>query len=227
MRDKVVNWLKNGANAQDGVPLMEQAGANRLTLRIIRANPTANKRLMVEFLTKRYNITDDYTVAIRQPEYVVQKKTPRFREEFPFLNDPKCPIELQALASRKFGSYYSYIDLHKKLRDCTTLGECADVSRQLIDSYLDNRAIYAELEYFRKHRALLGKHPIFLEFARRKELLHMSIKELILRQQQIENNIWRVNSEIKKGNKPHLDAERRERIAGYEAELEEVKRLLE
>ena len=55
----------------------------------------------------------------------------------------------------------------------------------------------------------------------------MSVKELIYRQQKIMNNIWRVKSEIKKGDKPHLDIERNNRLASYEAELAEVNRLLE
>ena len=68
---------------------------------------------------------------------------------------------------------------------------------------------------------------IFNEFKRRKELLGMSIKELVLRQQKIEQNIWRVKNELKKGDKPHLETERKQRLTGYEKELKEVKRLLE
>ena len=55
----------------------------------------------------------------------------------------------------------------------------------------------------------------------------MSIKELVLRQQKIEQNIWRLKNELKKGDKPHLETERKQRLTGYEKELKEVKRLLE
>ena len=65
-----------------------------------------------------------------------------FREEFPFLNEPDCPMELETLASRKFNKYHAYVRLHPKLRDCTSLQECADVSRELIDNYIDNRMIW-------------------------------------------------------------------------------------
>ncbi|RGN42354.1 hypothetical protein DWW69_19475 [Bacteroides sp. AF16-49] len=150
-----------------------------------------------------------------------------FREEFPFLNEANCPVELEALTSRKFNSYYSYIDYHRKLRDCTNLQEAADISKKIIDNYIENRAIWEELNWYKDHGVLLGKHPIFNEFKRRKELLGMSIKELVLRQQKIEQNIWRVKNELKKGDKPHLETERKQRLTGYEKELKEVKRLLE
>lgn len=136
-------------------------------------------------------------------------------------------MELEALASRKFGKYHSYVRLHNRLRDCSSLEECADISRQLIDNYLDNRMIWDELNYYKEHRTLLGKHPAFAEFRRRSELLRLPVKELVRRQQQVRNNIWRVRSEMAKGDKPHLDVIRQERLAGYEKELADIDRLLE
>lgn len=87
--------------------------------------------------------------------------------------------------------------------------------------------IWEELDYYKKHGSMLGKHPAFAEFRRRNGLLNLSIKELIRRQEQVENNIWRVKNEMAKGNKPHLDVVRKERLAGYEKELADIKRLLD
>lgn len=228
MKEDVIIWLKNGANAQEGVQLMQRACAPSLTLRLIRANPVANKRLMVSFLIQQYGIAEDYSVCWSQPEVVFQPKKARsFREEFSFLNEAGCPVELEALASRKFARYHAYIDLHKQLRDCGDLNACAKVARELIDSYLENRAIWAELNYYQRHRTILGKHPIFASYARRKQLLSMSVKDLISRQRRIEGNIWRVQSELKKGSKPHLDQERKNRLDEYRSELAEVNRLLD
>ncbi len=72
-----------------------------------------------------------------------------------------------------------------------------------------------------------SQNPAFAEFRRRSELLHLPVKELVRRQQQVQNNIWRVKSELAKGDKPHLDVVRRERLAGYEKELADINRLLE
>lgn len=223
MRDKVIEWLRMGANAQEGVRLMENAGAPLLTLRLIRANPTANVRLMADYLRRKYNVCPEEKKQL--PAISFPAANP-FRREFPFLGKPGCPVELEALASRKISKYHAYVALHSNLRDCTSLQECADVAGELIDNFIENRIIWDELNYYQEHHSLLGKHPIFIEFQRRNNLLHMPIKDLVLRQQQVQQNMWRVKSELAKGTKPHLDGVRKERLAGYEQELNDINRLL-
>lgn len=136
-------------------------------------------------------------------------------------------MELEALASRKFTKYRAYVRLHRQLRDCTSLEDCAKVAGELVDNYIDNRLIWEELTWYKEHGSLLGKHPAFAEFRRRRELNNLPVKELVKRLRQVEMNIWRVKSEMAKGDKPHLDATRRERLAGYEKERADIVRLLE
>ena len=135
-------------------------------------------------------------------------------------------MELEALASRKFAKYRAYVRLHELLRDCTDLDGCAKVAGELVDNYIDNRLIWQELNWYKEHGSILGKHPAFAEF-RRRQLNDMSVKQLVKRQQQVEMNIWRVKNELAKGDKPHLDATRQERLAGYEKERADILRLLE
>lgn len=149
-----------------------------------------------------------------------------FRSEFPFLDQPGCPIELEALVTRKFTAYNTYVRLYGQLRDSTSLQECADKARQLIDAYVDNRMIWDELTWYKQHGTILGKHPAFAEFRRRDELKRLPLVELFKRQQQVKNNIWRVKSEMAKGDKPHLDGVRKQRLDGYERELADIERLL-
>lgn len=136
-------------------------------------------------------------------------------------------MELEALASRKFTKYRAYVRLHRQLRDCTSLEDCAKVAGELVDNYIDNRLIWEELTWYKEHGSLLGKHPAFAEFRRRRELNNLPVKELVKRQRQVEMNIWRVKNELAKGDKPHLDATRQERLAGYEKERADILRLLE
>lgn len=150
-----------------------------------------------------------------------------FRDEFPFLDRPGCPVELEALASRKFTKYRAYVRLHRQLRDCTDLAQCTKVAGELVDNYIDNRRIWQELNWYKEHGTLLGKHPAFAEFRRRKQLNFMPVKQLMERLRQVEMNIWRVRNEMAKGDRPHLDAMRRERLAGYEKERADILRLLE
>ncbi|KAA6342250.1 hypothetical protein EZS27_009980 [termite gut metagenome] len=226
IKNKVQSWLLEGASTSEGLRLIQEANAPSFVLRLIRSNPLANRQVMITYLCRLCGIETNDEVYTRSPAIIITRKSESFRGEFPFLNEPNCPAELETLASRKFAKYHGYVRLHKQLRDCTSLKECADVSRQLIDNYLENREIWEELNYYKVHHTLLGKHPIFKEFTRRKELLSLSVKELMHRKSKIENNIWRVKNEIKKNDKPHLDALRGERLLSYETELAEVNRLL-
>ena len=87
--------------------------------------------------------------------------------------------------------------------------------------------IWEEIEYYRTHGAILGKHPLMAFYARKKNMLNMTVKQLFREQKRLKANIWRVKSELVKGDKPHLEPERRARLAAYEAELAEINRLLD
>lgn len=95
-----------------------------------------------------------------------------------------------------------------------------------MDAYIDNRRIWEELTWYKEHGTVLGKHPAFVEFRRRKELSKLSVLELYQRAQRLKNNIWRVKNEMAKGDKPHLEAERQQRLEAYQRELADIERLL-
>ena len=137
MKQIILTWLRAGANAEEGVQLLTEAGAPSLTLRLVKSNPVANRRLMIDWLCKRFGIDEDYSyVASSQVVLFSERKPLSFRDEFPFLNQPECPAELEALASRKFAKYHAYVALHKQLRDCTSTEQCAKVARELINSLI-------------------------------------------------------------------------------------------
>ena len=141
------------------------------------------------------------------------------------MNDPGTPPELEALVTRKFTCYYQYKQLHKKLFSATN-DECTEVAAELIDAYIENRVIYDELEYYRVSGKVLGKHPIFRQFTRNKEINSMSAKELCHEQKKLMNNIWRVHNEMKKEDKPHLYAVRKVKLEQYERDLALINKLL-
>lgn len=155
-----------------------------------------------------------------------QNNIPKLRDEFPFLNEPDCPVELQALVTRKMTDYHQYQQLYKELRDCSSLDELSDKAGQLLTAYLDNQAIYRELKYYQKNRRVLGRHPIFKHFQELARLRSMNVRDLIREQDKVKNNIWRVNSEMKKGDKPQLDGKRLQKLQMYEQKLQEINRLL-
>ena len=61
MKQTILTWLRAGANAEEGVQLLTEAGAPSLTLRLVKTNPVANRRLMIDWLCKKYGIDEDYT----------------------------------------------------------------------------------------------------------------------------------------------------------------------
>ncbi len=221
MKEKIQIWLDSGADPAEGIILLEQSGVNVLFIRMIKSNPGKNKDLILRELLKISGISS------REPK---KKNTPgkekSFRDEFPFLQEPDCPLELKALVTDKFSSFYLYRDLHQKLFDCTNLVGCTRIAGDLINNYLENQLIYAELDYYKHNKVLLGKHPVFKHYNEVKLLRKLSVRELIKKEEQLKHNIWRIESELKKGDKPRLDAERKERIREKQAELAEVQRLL-
>ena len=151
----------------------------------------------------------------------------KLRKEFPFLGSPDCPMELKALVTDRISSYHLYQDTWPKLFTASTPEECAVVASTIVNAYIDNRRTWEELNYYQQHHRVLGHHPIFRQFSNLRRLRSMSLRDLLKREKQVMNNIWRVKSEMKKGSKPDLEQARRDRLAGYEAELAEIRRLLD
>lgn len=151
---------------------------------------------------------------------------PKLRKDWPFLNEPGVPVELQALVTRKITRYHEYTSLYQQLRDCADRDQCARVAGRLLDAYLDNQAITREMDYYQKNKKVLGRHPLFRHFQQLTRLRSSSIKDLLKEQQKTKDNIWRVNSEIRKGDKPHLEEKRRQKLQEYEMKLQEINRLL-
>ena len=155
---------------------------------------------------------------------VVKDKT--LRDRWPFLGEPDCPLELQALVTRRITDYHQYSNLYAQLRDCKDATELSTVCGTLLDAYFDGRQIADELDYYQQHRRVLGRHPLLSHFSELSRLRSLSVRDLLRLQQKTRDNIWRVNSELRKGTKPHLDVKRRQKLQQYELKLQEINRLL-
>lgn len=174
------------------------------------------------FRGKRLEVRGERTaVAANSP-----LTTNKIRDRWPFLNDPNTPVELQALVTQRITRWHEYTGLYQKLRDCEDVEQCADVAGKLLDAYLDNQAIGREMDYYQKFGKVLGRHPLFRHFQQLARLRSSSVKDLLREQQKTKDNIWRVKSEIRKGDKPHLDVKRRQKLQEYEMKLREINNLL-
>lgn len=92
-----------------------------------------------------------------------KKRTTKLREEFPFLGSKDCPEELMILVNKMLTAYDTYREEREKLFDIDTndLEKCYEVGRETLDAYIENREIWEELNYYKIHAKVLGKHPEF------------------------------------------------------------------
>lgn len=148
------------------------------------------------------------------------------RDRWPFLNEPDCPAELLALVGHRISKYHEYSNLYPQLRDAKSVAELSTLCGKLLDAYLDNQQCFRELDYYAKHRRVQGKHPFLRNFKELSRLRSKTTKQLFEERKRTQDNIWRAKSEMAKGDKPHLDSERKQRIQQYEQKLLEINRLL-
>ncbi len=219
--NEVGRWLAAGAGVQEGLRLLGIYAPNRHLDRLVRMRPEKYARLLTAALA-RYS---DVPVPDQPLEATSSCRSP-FREEWPFLKEPDCPPELKILAADKITAYHEYVSGHERLFGCTTLEECYETAKKVVENYRQNRKILSEFAYYREHRKCLGKHEVFASMKRLEKLRGMSVVELVKRQRNLAGAIWRIRSEIRKGDKPHLLAEREARLKEKELELSEVNRLI-
>lgn len=212
----VARWMKDGAEVREGLRLLSLYAPNQNLEKMVRANPQLFGHLLVKAL-KQYS---DIEVKV---EPVSQRS---FREDWPFLASPKCPSELKILAADKITSYHTYRACHEKLFECSELSECFSTAKKLIESYKQNRQIQAEFAYYKEHGTVLGKHPIFAQNKGMSKYRNMSVVGLVKEAKRLEGAIWRINSEIRKKDKPHLLSEREARLSMKQAELGLVREMI-
>jgi len=161
-----------------------------------------------------------------QPVTAVEAVRVKLRDEFPFLSEPFCPDDLKILVANMITAYENYVKAHNELFDVTDEKNAFEVADRLIDNYLDNQAIWKELNHFKKNGKLLGEHPHFAAQNRKAELMKKSVPELIKLKEQLEMNIWRNRKKLTDDPRPHLVKSRKESIEKYEVDLKVVKSLL-
>lgn len=216
--NEVDRWLGSGAGAREGLRLLSKYAPNGTIERLVTAYQERFGFLLVRALKP---------FASGGMKEVSSQSVRKFREEWPFLSSPDCPMELKILASDKITAYHNYVSAHSALASCTTLEECFETAKKVIENYRQNRKILSEFAYFQEHGVCLGKHPIFKETRRISEIRSMNILQLVRMKKNIEGAIWRAKNEMAKGDRPHLDSERQERIDSKTRQLREVERLIE
>ncbi|WP_290458585.1 hypothetical protein, partial [Duncaniella muris] len=93
------------------------------------------------------------------------RKMIRFREKYPFLNEPDCPDILKVLVNDMFAAFDTYRTAfaHLQALPDETIAEAAEQAEKVVNSYLANREIWDELEHYRTTGEILGRAAKFKE----------------------------------------------------------------
>lgn len=157
------------------------------------------------------------------PKPIVKVK---LRDDFPFLNQPDCPLELKILAANKITAYHNYVHAHAQLFGCTNNQQQFEVVKKVVENYIENRLIYQEFDYYKKHKALLGLHPIFKIYKKNIAMRKLSPIALVKKQSNLNKAIARLKKDIALSSIAHLQVAREQSLKIKLAELAEVNRLL-
>ena len=120
------------------------------------------------------------------------RKTIKLREQFPFLNENSCPDELKLLVHDMFTEYDKYRLSHKNLTEApenTEIEQLFTDAQITVESYLSNRQIWEELEYYKEHGAILGEHPKLAEYLYKKEIAGLDDAGLIQKRSNARANV--------------------------------------
>lgn len=216
--NEIDRWIDSGAGVDEGLRLLGIYAPNPHLSKLVALNPRKFSHLLLKSLS-----------PFRSPETpdVKPKKGRAFRENWPFLADPKCPPELKVLAADKITAWIGQTDGHAALFNCSTPEECYEGAKKVIENFIENRKITSEFTYYLEHGNILGKHRIFADSKRIAEMRRLPVRELLRRQRNLTENIWRIKNEIGKGDKPHLIIEREARLRAREIELNEIERVID
>ncbi|GEJ41335.1 hypothetical protein FPN185_contig00011-0023 [Flavobacterium psychrophilum] len=184
-----------------------------------------------EFIEELENLKQFVPVSAKQDDQAIEeaikvfenastevKQEIRFRDEFPFINDPELPVELKILVTDKFNHYFAFCDSHKELFDSVVLpllegknfNEVESISNDKIfelakigvGNFEMDQLIRDEFVYYRDEHKILGVHPIFKERKLQEFVNNMTIADAAKRATNLENYIRRDTNNAEKATKP-------------------------
>lgn len=214
---EIEQWLRSGAGVQEGLRLLSVYKPNPYLTRMVERHPEKYRDLLIRALTGMdRKVVETTTAAVGRS----------FREDWPFLSKPDCPPELKILAADKITAWTNFAAEHERLFACATPEQCLETAKKCVFFYQQNRKIFSEFAHYRETGRVLGKHPVFAETRRYREMLSAGPFELMRRRHNLLSAISRLRVQLASGDRPDLEAGRRELLASKERELAEVEKIL-
>ena len=157
------------------------------------------------------------------------KRVIRIRETYPFLKEKDCPNELHILTGKMFAAYDNYREAYSKLSPDNPPDEAYQLAEKIVENYLENRQIWAELDYYLEHKTFLGEHPLFTQKTLEEEMAAIPDIELKPQLTAAKASLGRAKSDLKKAKEEtRQSVEERikkfeERVSALEKEIEKRK----
>ena len=214
---EIEKWIREGADVREGLRLLSAYRPNPWLAALVERNPGRYGRL----LRKALGVMD------RPAAGEAASRRRNLRDDWPFLGDPDCPQELKILAADKITAMRGFAEQHSKLYSCTSPEEAYETAMKCILFYCQNRKILSEFAYYKEHKAVLGRHEIFEDSRRMRELRTAGIIELIRRQKNLRTSINKLKAKLRSGARPDLELARAELLSRRERELAEVEQLID
>lgn len=257
VKTEIINYLSGPRDYNEGVALYSRYGLNLRLKKQFALNQTETSReILINELKKLAGLTDEAfsrlprkakparheapalkntTTQISKyqeaPESI--KKAARFREKYSFLQEPDCPDELKILVADMFTALAKYKEAHAALQqagDSAEMSQVAAACKTIVENYLQNNAIWDELNYYKEHGQILGNHPIFHknEVDEAEDLTAMSDVDLMgrLRSAQVQESKQKAKVAAAKGKKKKNERAEAS-LAYWSARKEELKAELE
>jgi len=219
--DELRQWLDRGCPDEEAASLYMRIGDNDdFKKRVQRCPSSCRRRLRFLLIQMSGSDASVYSGTSRKEE------GERFRGMYPFLSDLSIPDELKILATDKMTTYWRCVELHERLYLCNSNDECVQCAGELVCAFKEDQSIKDELDFYKLNGKPLGKHRLFHRNREMESIRNLGLRQLIQKERQLRGNIWRIEDEMKKGEKPWLDEERRERLSLRKRELEYVEQLL-
>ena len=244
-REEILQWLNSPRSYDQGVDIYQRYGFNLMLKQMFRRSGRTKltEMTLIEELRKLANLTENElktikpvaapSVAVSQqlssrPSTTVPdatKQAIRFRERFPFLNEPSCPDVLKVAVADMFTAYGRYKEAHAQLQtiddavpDATITSEAvpsvavsqqpssqpatkpsaAQLSQEVVENYLLDRELWAELEYYRDHGTLLGKAKVVREYIERNDIASMDDMTLLKQLQSAKTQLSKAKAMARK-----------------------------
>lgn len=253
--DRIAEWLERGDDFEAGLALLSEVLPNRFYLDQIRRkgavrgletvryelrkrrSPPAPQRgekaqaqakAQAKDLKDRKDLKDEKDTKAQAQAKVQAKAGFVLREAFPFLGRDDCPEELKVLVADMITAHDRYIIGHERLYEVQDKGgaDCFAAAEELVENYLENRAIWDELQHYKVNGKVLGVHPIFWKRKRRGELEAMEVWELTRQYRNLPRSINYYKKLLAEDKESELNQERKDKLALFEWEYNEVKKIL-